>query len=101
MEIKHIKVDSFLAVAISFILFFTLISVLHQDLAETDILFSYQTLEVFDQECLLIYDDDSFNKLELTFFSDLSQPTFSLAKIPSYSFFETASLNQKTVVLRC
>jgi hypothetical protein len=101
MRNKDKKANSFLALTISFIVIVTVSSALYKDLAEMDFPFLYQVFEILDQECLSS-DNDSFNKLGFTFFSPpLSQATSSLAEKPSYSFFETPSPNQQTLVLRC
>ena len=98
MRNKDKRVNSVLALTISFIIVVTFSSALYKDLAERN--FLYQVFETLDQECLLS-DNDGFDKLGFTFLSLQSQLTSSLAEKPSYSFFETPSPNQQTLVLRC
>jgi hypothetical protein len=94
------RVNSFLALTISFILIVTVSSALYKDAAEMDFPFLYQVFENLDQECLLS-DNDGFDKLGFTFLSLQSQLTSSLAEKPSYLFLKHLLPGQKSLVLRC
>ena len=99
--IRHKVIRPILAVGIALILLVSLTSYVSKDLAETDFLLPRRAFENIDQECLVVYDADSDDRLGPAFFSILPEPNRSLLKENLYLLPDMPSLCQKSPVLRC
>ena len=95
------KHSPILTAGIALVFLVTLTSVLHNDSTEIDFLLPHHGFENVDQECSVIYDVDSFNRLGLAFFFILPELISTLLEELPCSSFKVPTLYSKSPVLRC
>ena len=98
---KHKVIRPVMAVGVALILLFTLASYVYKDLAEADFLVPRHSFEAIDQECPVVYDANSIDRLGPAFFSISTDPNGSLLKEDLHPLPDIPSLCEKSLVLRC